>query len=345
MKSDTTLVSLDPKAESVMQSPGSESLWSENFLFALYDDTLSIGMWLHLGTVPTDWRFWEDRIYISLPDGDKLSMMAYNRTPIEECPAGAVMQFTCVEPFRRWVIKFDGFAWRTSEAAMDAGGEPRFRCRLKMELEVECVTPVWNAAGSTGSSGQSGMSGQSWAKEHYEQLVRATGEMRLDDVLYEITATGWRDHSRGPRGGKSKDAWGGHVVGGCQFPSGRKIIFSRFWRPDGAVSMQGGMYVDEKDQSQLLTVVDAPQLRDLILKGEHLPIYLRWENGEIIATMETTSSIWIPRERKHIVGRDLYGKLNDMYVLNWGPLNWDGEVGFVYLERSAHLQALPAEIS
>ena len=36
--------------------------------------------------------------------------------------------------------------------------------------------------------------------------------------------------------------------------------------------------------------------------------------------------------------------LNDMYVLNWGPTQWDGETGYMYLERSAHLNALPDAI-
>jgi hypothetical protein len=33
-----------------------------------------------------------------------------------------------------------------------------------------------------------------------------------------------------------------------------------------------------------------------------------------------------------------------MYVLNWGPVEYEGETGYVYLERSAHLNALPASI-
>ncbi len=344
MKTEDPLTVMSLDAELPVKTPPTEELWSENYLFALYDNRLNIGMWLHLGTIPTDWHLWEDRVYMSLPDGGVLSMMAYHATAVDQRPAGSVMKFTCVEPFRRWRIDFDGFAWYTSEAAMDSGGEPRFRRRLKLELEVECVSPIWHASDGPDSAGQIEMAGQSWAKEHYEQLVCASGEMTLEGDSYELSATGWRDHSRGPRGRKSKDPWGGHVIGGCQFPSGRKFVFSRYWRPDGTVSMGGGMYVDESGLTSAVTVVVAPELRELVLRGETLPIHLQWEGGAVAVSMETVASIWIPRERKHIVGRDRYGKLNDMYVLNWGPVKWGGETGYVYLERSSHLNKLPSKI-
>lgn len=327
----------------VTQPPG-EDLWSENYLFALYDDVTNIGLWLHLGTVPTDWYLWEDRIYISLPDGGVLSMMAYHETPADEQPAGSVMSFICVEPFRHWKIKFDGFAWYTSRSAMDAGGEPRFRRRLKIELDVECVSPVWNANSMKDGSGNPAMERQSWATEHYEQLVLAHGSLDLDGEGYALSTTGWRDHSRGPRGRKSKDPWGGHVIGGMQFPSGKKFIFSRYWRPDGHITMSGGIYIDEAGQVHDIEVVAAPDLRELKLSGEELSLRFVWDSGSVDFALSTLASIWIPRERKHIVGRDVFGEINDMYVLNWGPVVWSDEQAYCYLERSAHLNALPDKV-
>lgn len=347
MKRSDSLVALGNSAEAVITQSPTEALWSENFLFALYDDQYNVGMWLHIGSVPTDWHLWEDRVYLTLPDGGVLSMMAYHARSDHADqlgPAGSVMKFTCIEPFVRWKVSFDGFAWYTSEQAMEAGGEPRYRRKVKFELNVACVSPAWFGHTSTGSEGQQGMDGQSWAKEHYEQLVTATGKMVVDDYEYELSCTGWRDHSRGPRGRKSKDAWGGHVIGGCQFPSGRQLLFSRYWRPDGVISMTGGMFVDEQGMQHAITVDNAPELRDLSPRGEQLPIHISWNGGAAALSMETSASIWVPRERKHIVGRDNFGTLNDMYVLNWGPISWDGETAFVYLERSAHLNALPDTI-
>ncbi|MEZ5736405.1 MAG: hypothetical protein R3E09_11525 [Novosphingobium sp.] len=336
---------LRQEADLALVERPSEAFWSENYLFALYDAGNDIGMWLHLGTVPTDWSFWEDRIYMSLPKGrGVLSSTSYSATQKCGNPGGAVMQFECHQPFKRWAVRFDGFVLHTSEESMEAGDGTSYRKRLTIDLEVTCVTPVWDARSAPGENGKSGMDAQSWAKEHYEQLVIAKGEAVLDGEVFEIHATGWRDHSRGPRGGNTREPWGGHVIVGCQFPGGRKFLFSRYWRPDGGINLAGGMIIDDKGDRHVAEIVDAPELTELVLRGETLPLHLKWQGGELQTSVETVTSIWIPRERKHTVGRDRIGALNDMYVLNWGPVWWDDEVGHAYVERSAHLNALPKKV-
>lgn len=327
----------------VTQCP-TEEHWSENYLFALHDERSGIGMWLHLGSMPSDWDIWEDRVYMVLPGGKKLSMVSYHAPAKQLLPAGAVMRFQCVTPYKKWVIDFDGYALETSEEAMASHGEPRFRRRLKINLEVECLSPVWDARSGTGSRGRQGLSDQSWAKEHYEQLISAVGRVNVDGHETVISAKGWRDHSRGPRGRKSADAWGGHVIAGAVFPSGRMFLVSRYWRPDGLVSLEGGMYTDEKGRSNELKVIEAPALTELKLRDESVPFHLLWSTGEMKAVMRTQSSIWVPRERKHLVANDDFGRLKDMYVINWGVIQWQGEAGNIYLERSAHLNALPSSI-
>jgi hypothetical protein len=108
--------------------------------------------------------------------------------------------------------------------------------------------------------------------------------------------------------------------------------------------MTGGMLVDEQGAKHSVVVHDAPVLTELSLRGEELPIRISWDYGEATLSMETRASIWVPRERKHIVGRDHHSSLNDMYVLNWGPISWGKETAYAYLERSAHLNALPKSI-
>ena len=322
-----------------------EPFWSENILFTLYDPACDIGMYLHLGTIPNDWHLWEDRIYLTLPHGGgTLHMAQYHATVPELRPGGASLHFRCIEPFRRWALTYDGFAQHTSEADMDRGSHVSYRRRLRIDLMVECTTPVWDAHTAQGEPGKGGMDTQSWAKEHYEQLFRATGTMVLDTQTFPIAATGWRDHSRGPRGGNTRDPWGGHVILGCQFPSGRAMIFSQYWKPDGVLNLTGGAVVDEAGCFHLCRVIDAPRLTDLHLRDEVLPIHLAWDGGEIRTTMRTTTSVWVPRERKLVVGRDKVGRLHDIYVLNWGPVEWSGEIGYAYIERSAHLNALPDRI-
>lgn len=335
---------LTDEAERIVALRPAEPLWSENLLFALHDARTGLSLWLHLGTVPTDWHLWEDRLYAALPaGGGALSMVSYHATRAEDRPGGAAMAFRCLEPFRRWRVACDGFAFHTTLEAMDRGDCVSHRRRLRIEAEVRCVSPVWDAASDHGR-GRAGMAAQSWAREHYEQLVQASGWIEVDGERIALEATGWRDHSRGPRGSAQRDPWGGHVIAGCVFPDGRQFLFSRYWRPDGTVNLSGGMVIDPAGVRHEVEVVDAPRLERLVLDGEELPIHLRWRGGELRTTMRTLNSIWIPRERKHAVGRDLHGARGDMYVLNWGPVTWDGVTANAYLERSAHLAALPARI-
>ena len=347
--------------EQMIRTAPSEPFWSENILFAFFDAKADVGVWLHLGSVPNDWGLWEDRIYITLPgDGGVLWMWSHGHPRPEDLPSGAVLSFRCVEPFRRWKATFDGFALFATNQEMESAYPPdSVRRRLFIDIDIECSTPVWDAHTAKSVAGKGGMDTQSWAKEHYEQLFRCTGVMRVDNggsrpnrtdltpgALEEIAVTegvGWRDHSRGPRGGETRDPWGGHFIIGCQFPSGRALIFSQYWRPDGVLNLNGGAVVDGDGVFHDAEVLETAVLDRLQMAGERLPIHLRWDGGEMRSVLVTTKSIWIPRERKHTVGRYMKGK-GDMYVLNFGSIEWDGEVGYAYIERSGHLNALPSSI-
>ena len=77
-------------------------MWSENFLFALYDRNADVAMWLHLGTVPGKWTMWEDRVLVMLPGHDgALSLRGYHHTAPERRPAGPGLEFRQITPWRR----------------------------------------------------------------------------------------------------------------------------------------------------------------------------------------------------------------------------------------------------
>src|SRR5262245_26746292 len=120
---------------------------SENLLFAVYDPNADVAMWLHLGTVPGKWTMWEDRVLVMLPGHDgALSLRAYHHTAPERRPAGPGLEFRQREPWRRWHIRFDGFALHTPEAEMRAGVARDGPTRpFAADLAIECVTPAWDA--------------------------------------------------------------------------------------------------------------------------------------------------------------------------------------------------------
>jgi hypothetical protein len=313
--------------------------WSENMIFALYDPEADLGMWLHLGTVSGKWTMWEDRVLVMLPGSEgAISLRAYTHTAPERRPAGPGIEFRQLEPWRRWRVSFDGFGLFTPQEEMlrgvarDGPGRP-----FSVELEVECVTPAWDARTATQlESGAGAMEGQEWASEHYEQLLRATGTFDLGDGERSFAGFGWRDHSRGPRTHKTLSDWGGHFILGCVYPeSGRAWGCSRYYRSDGLITLEGG-YVFENGGFEHVRVVDGPRLLELKHEGETMPIVLDHPGGPLELEMRCDQALWTSMQRSLAVGKDLDG-IGLMYVLNYGRCTWDGETGYFYSERSDRL--------
>jgi hypothetical protein len=339
---------LPDAAEQVLAAPPpGVASWTENLLFALYDPTADVGMWLHLGTAPTDWTLWEDRAYVYLPgDGGILSILAYHHTVPERRPGGANLEFRCIEPWRRWKVTGDGFGVHTSLDEMQTGLARFGRVqRVTIDLDIEMVSPAWDAHTSTTieGAGAGSMDKQDWAKEHYEQLYRATGSVELASGPIDFRGYGWRDHSRGPRGGGVGGAWGGHVITGGVYPeSGRTWGLCRYWTPQGEITLEGGyVYVDGEFHHARVTA--NPRLRSLVLRDEELPIGLSWAGGSVELTVRTCKSMYTAMTKHLAVGTDLEGA-GLMYVLNHGHCAWDSEDGIVYTERSDMLNAFPERL-
>jgi hypothetical protein len=348
---------LSPAAEQVVADAPSEPFWTENLLFTMYDPAADIGFWLHLGTVANEWVMWEDRVLVMLPgDEGVLSLTAYHKTASDRRPGGANLEFRCIEPFKRWKIAFDGFLLHTTNAEMQEGrARDGLKWRMKLNLDVECTQPVWDLhAAAVHATGRGSMREQNWAKEHYEQLYRATGKVTIvrsgpgasavsgDDVVeLDFDGTGWRDHSRGPRGGSNGAPWGGHMIAGCSYPSGKAWGICQYWTPSGVISLEGG-YVVLDGELRHAQVVKTPRLRELRLEGEELPVAMKWDGGQLDLTLHVTRSLWTAMRKSLAVGVDLEGE-GLMYVLNFGPCEWDGEQAHAYIERSDALNQLAPE--
>ncbi|MDT5100440.1 MAG: hypothetical protein QOC76_4177 [Mycobacterium sp.] len=316
---------LSADSERTVQECPDIPAWTENLLFTPYDPVNDVGMWLHLGTVADKWEMWEDRVLIALPqDQGVLSMWAYHRTIPERRPAGANLEFHCEEPFRKWRITFDGFCLRSSyEQMRTAPLADGPKSHVRMDLNVECVTPVWDAA----TAGE-GMAEQSWAREHYEQLTRVTGQLVVDGVSTDFNGVGWRDHSRGPRGADTLKDWGGHVITGAVLPSGRAFGLCRYWARDGHTTLEGAYLVEDGVLRQVdITSVPPPAVH--ARHGETFSFELGREH-EIACAVR--SSMWMSMSD----GLP-YGVTDPVraYTVSWAELQWAGESGHAYLERSA----------
>jgi hypothetical protein len=316
---------LDPDSERTLAACPDVPAWTENLLFTPYDPIADIGMWLHLGTVADRWEMWEDRVLIALPeDQGVLSMWAYHRTVPDRQPAGANLEFRCERPFQTWHITFDGFCVRSSYEVMRSGLlVDGAKCHVRVDLEVECVTPVWDAA----TAGE-GMAEQSWAREHYEQLTRVTGEVTVDGIATEFNGVGWRDHSRGPRGADTLKDWGGHVITGGVLPSGSAFGMCRYWARDGRTTLEGA-YVVEEGVLRHVDIVSAPPPPVLARDGETYSLTI---DGDRTIDGVVRSSLWMS-----MADGLPYGVVDPVraYTVSWAEVKCDGETGHAYLERSA----------
>lgn len=303
--------------------------WTENLLFTPYDPINDIGMWLHLGTVADMWEMWEDRVLIALPaDEGVLSMWAYHRTVPDRQPAGANLAFRCDQPFRKWHITFDGFCVRSSYDAMRTGiltDGPKSHVRL--DLEVVGLTPIWDAEAVPTTETGAGMAEQSWAREHYEQLIQVTGVLTVDGRTIPFDGGGWRDHSCGPRGADTLTDWGGHVIAGGVMPSSRAFGLCRYWARDGRTTLEGAYVVsDGRLRSVALDRIPGPVV--LARDGETFTLLI---DGDQSVSGTICSSLWLS-----MADGLPYGVIDPQraYSVSWAQVRWGEETGHVYIERS-----------
>src|SRR5438132_153983 len=203
---------LSVASEAALETLAPMFRFAENFMLAVYDARLDLGLWLHLGTCPDDFGLWEDQVLIALP-GDEgfVWSYSYSRTPADLRPAGANLAFRCVEPYRRWQVSADGAGVRTPwDETMTGRVRDGAKVLFQIELDTEAVAPAWdNHASAKAGPGRGSMEDQAWAKEHYQQLFRVRGCVTVAGRVLDVDAYGVRDHSRGQRG-HGYHKFGGH---------------------------------------------------------------------------------------------------------------------------------------
>jgi hypothetical protein len=341
--------------EQVAQTQPDIPFWAENMMFALYDPESSIALMFHLGSRPDDWTMWHDQAYVVLPPehlpdaGGVAWMWAYHRTAPERRPAGSNLAFSCVEPFARWRVTFDGYMLVTPNAEMVEGiAREGNHQKMVIDLDVEMVTPAFDlAAAAARPRAHGSWEAQGWADTHYQQLYRATGSVAVGADTVDFLGYGWRDHSTGRRGGAPREgvaSWGGHCTTAAVYPeSGRAWSFSRYWQPDGRISLEAGYVVDEQGVMHAAGVAEGPRLREVVLVDEKLAVAMEWDGGSLRTSIRTERTLLMAMAKGMVVGVDRSGP-GMVYAINHGPAEWDGETGTVYVERSDMLNLLAPEL-
>ena len=162
--------------------------WMESYHVFGYDPAAGVGFWCNLSSSQWDHSVWREVIIVFLPDGQLLVGKAWGSKPVHASPSSAGLVFNCVKPQRSWSIEL-------SSALQPVAAKQTFRGRVSddaripaaLSLDVTCTSPPWRLP--------FGPEPDAW----YAQRIAFAGVLRIDGRELELSGTGFRDHSRGPR--------------------------------------------------------------------------------------------------------------------------------------------------
>jgi hypothetical protein len=320
--------------------------WSENYLSYVYSPASEVGIWFHLshisGSVGVP-GLWEEVLFITLPGDRCVAARSFARGRIEEPQSEPVrgglsvsgITFRCEEPFTAWTKKFFGGARHVTGAEMREGPLADGPHTL-VDLELHCsmMSPPFDYG--------TGNLDQSWAIAHYEQHQEVTGRLRVGDRTFEIAGAGMRDHSWGPRDWTKmgRTTW---IQG--QFPDSGRAFMTVFVAERLPHYPEALSYTVISDRTSV-TQVQAHGIPEAfnLTQTEH--------DADFVITMpdgrETTvhTQILAPM-RMHLHGDTEFalGTANRHgphasshdYTPAFAAIEWDGEVGYGYVERTAEL--------
>lgn len=184
-------------ADEFMHVPTTVPSLNESMMFNFFDRTAGIGGFVRIGNRVNEGHA-EVTFCLFLDDGGLLFEWA--RAPLQANDRfdAAGLRFEVIEPTRRLRVRYDGavahlrdpLQMREPRAAL--ASSPRVPTTL--DLEITGIGPIVGSA-SGNSSAAIFLAGVG----HYQQALRANGELRVGATLRPFDAVGARDHSWGRR--------------------------------------------------------------------------------------------------------------------------------------------------
>lgn len=237
--------------------------------------------------------------------------------------------FTCIDPFRRWRMTFDGSAVDgTVEQQIANALDPDKRTPLRFDVELDMITPAWAqdispekvARMSAADAEEAANMGIGW---RFEQLFRARGVFHVDGRDHAFSGSGLRvkRQSVRPLGG-----FRGHCWQSAVFPDGRAFGYITYPpREDGSAYNDG--YIFQHGTMYPARAITIPWLRRIVGEGDDVSLTLQSALG--ITHIQGVTALSTFR-----VGNPDIGGLN----LHQGGARyrWDDQTAYGMIERSAH---------
>jgi hypothetical protein len=313
----------------------SASLW-------FFDDSGEIGL-PRIG-IEAQGAFWEQHRYdanVVFADGRVLreSRRGETKPAIDAKGKPSILAvdnlvFRCVDPFRKWVVSYDG---ETTDSTIDLMIRDQFdtgkRTRIKFEIAIEMAAPAWvqdNTPEKLATMTEqeridAGLMGYGFRKE---QLCLGEGWFEVEGERRPLKGRGLRIHRQSVR---PMGAFRGHCWQSAIFPDGRGFGYIAYPPAPGEdpndTYNEGYVYQDGKWYAAKARKI--PFLRNLMPRGDDVSLELESELG--VTRIEASTALGIIK----VGSPDTMG-----LTLQQGgaKYTWDGQTAYGMIERSSQVE-------
>jgi hypothetical protein len=198
------------ESDEYMHELGPEPNFNESMYINAFDPVQGVGGWFRMGNRANEGTA-EMTVCLYLPPetradgtaGTRQVGFMFKRPAIENNDAldAAGLTWTMVRPFEELRVDYVGKVVVLDEPEQMADPKAAFTNNPYAEAEVHLTFTGKGRASMFGGEPDEPHEkpGEEFAKGHYEQLVVATGTLRVGDREWQIDGFGLRDHSWGPR--------------------------------------------------------------------------------------------------------------------------------------------------
>ncbi len=261
-------VRLEPHDE-YMHELGPEPNFNESMYINCFDPGTKMGGWFRMGNRANE-GYAEMTVCIYLPDGRVGFMFKRPEISSNDRLDAAGMTWTMERPFEELRVDYVGKVVVLSDPYEMSNPKEAFKNNPYSECEVHLTFTGQGRNSMFGGEPDTPHEkpGEEFAKAHYEQLVEATGTIRIGDEEWHMNGCGLRDHSWGPRYWQAP--WYYRWLT-ANFGPDHGFMASRVARKDGPGTRGGFVWENGKihlcDDVQISTVTQGDEHFHHVVKG------------------------------------------------------------------------------
>lgn len=343
---------IDPGREYVFARRPDDPEMRESVSFWVSDDRGRVGLTrVGIEAMASNWDAHGLQVNVAFPDGRVLRLRQDGKSWPAEGPdarptvlGAGPLRFRCVEPFRTWVMGFDGPAVETSTFDLAEGRKDGPLVDVHFEVEATMAVPPWIQGALVAEAGErleSSIEGNLMTRDRYEQLFRCTGFVRVGTDELGFTGSGLRIRRQGIR--RLAGFWG-HCWQSALFPSGKAFGCMAYPpRPDGEPTFNEGYLFEGDGDLVPARIARAPWLTRLEPLHEDVSVVLETARGSVRIEGETVLSTFdIHHDEKSFAFEALKREMPSFPALQQAGVRyrWDGEETYGMLERSSPLDEI-----